>query len=152
MDFLNIKYMNKLTKLTIALSAIIIAGCSTLNNVAVQQGKVVAVTATGTEVELQQNPNQTPYFVAAEQVLNTIGTGTNDVSVSTVEALLQSEGETNPIVNLAIADGLGIADAYVSSVLSTNATQSATNTTVKTVCLWISQGISQGVNAVPAVK
>ena len=140
--------MKKLiTTLSIAtVSALILAGCA--NTPQTNTAELAAITlaaTTGTELDLQARPQDTIYFVGAGQVLQTFSTGTNAVSISSIEAGLQSAGVTNIVVASAISEAITLGDSLIG--------QNTTNTSAQLIAFQqvsgaIATGIQNGVGAV----
>jgi hypothetical protein len=139
--------MKKLiTTLSIAtVSALILAGCA--NTPQTNTAELAAITlaaTTGTELDLQSRPQDTIYFVGAEQVLKTLSTGTDSVSISTIEVALQSAGVTNVIVASSISEAITLGDSLIG--------QNTTNTSAQLIAFQqvdgaIATGISNGLSA-----
>lgn len=131
--------------------AFALVGCSTTptqQQVQTEQVLITSAAELGTQIDLSKNPKDAPYFVVAEQVLNTISTSTNQVTVSSVEAALAASGNTNvdPLVTAAIVNGLNIADAFIQNSGTNGIVQSAA---LKSASGWIATGISEGLQTIP---
>lgn len=142
--------MKKINMIAVLVTIIALLGngCATNNNsndAAIEQAAIISAASLGTQVYLQKNPKSVAYFVGAEEVLNTIATGTNSVTLATVEAALAASGTTNvnPVVTVAITDALNLADAYINNS-GTNNTSTQLQS-LKSVSGWIATGLGQGV-------
>ena len=137
--------MNNIIKtITSVVLALGLIGCATTSQnsaeqAAVEQQLVTDAAQVGTALALQNNPKYSADFLAGEQVLDSIATGTNAVSAATVEQALSAAGENDQVVTLAITDALGLADTYIASE-GTNAA------TVQAVCGWIGTGIGESLS------
>jgi hypothetical protein len=121
-----------------------LVGCATTSQnsaeqLAVEQQLITDAAQVGTALALQHNPGYAVDFSAGEQVLDSIATGTNSVSGSTVEQALATAGTVNPTVTIAVTDALGLADAWI-------AAQGTNAATVQAVCSWIATGIGEGLS------
>jgi len=129
----------------IALAGLLFVGCSTtnsINNNAAEQALITTAAATGTEITLQQDPQYTLYFVGAEQALASIASGTNEVSVTTVESALDKAGVTNAIIATAIENAITLGDDFIKQSAGTNA--SAQFVAAQQVAGDVATGIQQG--------
>jgi hypothetical protein len=139
--------MNKIFKqITVAVLAVTLifgfTGCSTTApNNATTMAAITVATAIGAQTYIQSNPKTLPDFVVAEQALYTISTGTNDVTVNSVETALKANGgNVNPVVSIAIVDGINLADSY----LQNSGTNSAA---IKQVSFAVATGLAQAVQS-----
>ena len=131
------------TLASIALASLVFAGCSTTPaNSPVTDQAIIIAAQLGTATVLTKSPQDAPYFIAAETVLQGLAGSTNQVNVTSVKTALAAAGETNPIVTLAIVDALNLADAYIASNGSTNT--SAFQNAAGDVATGIAQGIQAG--------
>lgn len=135
----------------VALAAFLFVGCATNSspnngyNQAAEEALITTAAATGTEIALTPptgNPQYALYFVGAEQALGSISSGTNEVSVTTVEAALQQAGVTNAIVASAIENAITMGDELIQATAGTN--QNAQVTAARLVAGDVSAGIKQG--------
>ena len=128
----------------IALSVSCFIGCTTTggNNIPAENALITAAASTGTELALQSQPKDAIYFIGAAQALQTVSTGSNAVTVATVEAALQTAGVTNVVVASAIENAITIGDSFIQNAGGTNS--SAQFATLQVVCGDIATGIQQG--------
>ena len=125
----------------VAALALGLTGCATPGNLNPNaQAAITAAAALGTAYDLQQRPTDLPYFVAAEQELYTIARSTNVITAASVEKALETSGQNDKFVNLAIVTGLNLANSYITSNTDTN------GTAVKQACGWLADGIAQSAN------
>lgn len=136
----------------VVLSAMLFIGCqSTGNNSNQQQQVQVALAAvqlaatTGTELELQSNPQYAIYFLGAEQALQTFSSGTNAVTVTTVESALQAAGVTNVVVASSITEAITLGDQLIVAQAGTNTTSQLV--IAQEVCGAAAAGIKDGLTA-----
>lgn len=142
--------MKKILQLlsVMVLSAMLFVGCATApsgQNANAEHAFIQMAAATGTQLALTPptgKPEYALYFVGAEQALSTIATGTNQVSVTTIEAALNAAGVTNPIVAGAIQNAITLGDALISDNAGTN--QVAQIEAAKAVAGDVAIGIKQG--------
>lgn len=132
------------------LSVTMFVGCATspsANNSAALNAAITLAASTGTELALTP-PNGKPanaiYFVGAEQALNTVSSGTNAVTVTTVEAALQAAGVTNAIIASSIEEAVSLGDALIVSNAGTNESEQVIEAQV--VAGDIATGIQQGLS------
>lgn len=130
----------------VGLSLTLLTGCvtngNTSNNVAAEHALITLAASTGTEIDLQNRPQDAIYFVGAEQALGTLGTGTDQITASTVQSALNDAGVTNPIVASAITEAISLGNTFIVNSAGTNAPAALVAT--KAVCVDISTGIHQG--------
>ena len=142
--------MKKILQLlsVMVLSAMLFVGCATApsgQNGAAQHALIQMAAATGTQLALTPptgKPEYALYFIGAEQALSTLATGTNSVSITTVEAALGASGVTNPIVAGAIVNAISLGDQLIVSNAGTN--QVAQIESAKSVANDVAIGIKQG--------
>jgi hypothetical protein len=125
---------------TICALVMTLTSCASLKNNENVQTAITAAAALGTAYDLQQRPSDLPYFVAAEQELYAIANSTNKVDAKTIDAALQSAGQTNQVVSVAIAAAINIGNNYLANNNSTN------TEAIKDVAGWVADGIAQTVN------
>ena len=123
------------------ISSVLIVGCSTTPPTATQTALISALAMDGTYAILSKSPNDAPQFDEAVAALTLLGSSTNLLSYQTVETVLAVTGQTNTVIQLAVANVRPIADAYIGTNSPNIAVQSAT---VKQVCLLVAGGITQG--------
>jgi len=124
-----------------------LVGCATSsnNNAAIEataQLAVVSGAAIFTSQEVTSHPQYAPDFLIGEQVLSELDGSTTQITSAEVDQLMAQAGETNPVVNIVVANGLQAANVWISTL--TNSTPGVQNEDLQTVCFWISSGISEG--------
>ena len=142
--------MKKLISLAsvMALVAFLFVGCASApsgQNAASEHALVTMAAATGTELALTPptgKPEHALYFVGAQQALATIATGTNEVSITTVETALEAAGVTNAIVASAIENAITLGDSLIAANSGTN--QAVQIQQARLVAGDVANGISQG--------
>jgi hypothetical protein len=133
-----------------ALAAFLFVGCASTGggnayNAAAEHALITTAAATGTELALTPptgNPQYALYFVGAQQALSSISSGTNQVSITTVEAALKEAGVTNVIVASAIENAISMGDALIQASAGTN--QNAQFVAAQQVAGDVAAGIQQG--------
>jgi len=142
----NIGYMKKLivSVSIVAMTAFAFVGCSTTSssNNATELAAITLAASTGTELAIQSKPANAVYFVGAEQALQTLATGTNAVTISTIEVGLQSAGVTNIVIADSIANAIQLGDSLIAANTSTNTP--AQLVAVQQVAGAVANGIQQG--------
>ena len=149
-------YMKKLITLlsAVAMSALLLTGCASLGtnstyNAAAERALITTAAATGTELALTPptgNPQDALYFIGAEQALASLSSGTNQVTITTVEAALKEAGVTNVIVASAIENAITLGDSLIQANAGTN--QPAQIVAAQQVAGDVAAGIQQGLTLV----
>ena len=141
--------MKKIITLLSLLAVLGVTGCASTGStpspgtqLALTQAAVTGAAAAGTAYELSQDPTTLPYFQAGEQTLTSLATGTNALSLDALKAALNTAGQSNVVITVAIDNALNLANIYINSTGS-NAVP------VQAVAGWLATGIQQGIALKP---
>lgn len=133
-----------LSIICVTLLAILFVGCASTSNQQAQTEQLLVTTgaAAGTITDLQSHPQDAPYFIAGEQILNTLGGSTNQLSAAAVDAALAAAGDTNTTERLIAPLVVNVINAY-----GGNATNGLSNAQIQSICLWAATGIGEGLGS-----